>query len=237
MAARNNFSLQRILLAVAFLVVSGGAVWAFQNRTTLVAACLRTIDGVTSKVAHMNEPFGVGASVQPKNPILGVVPDFTLTERSGRSIQKSDLLGGFWVANFIFTRCATSCPVTVMEFTRLQTELPKEVRLVSFSVDPEYDTPAVLADYADKHGASNDRWLFVTGEKTSMYRYIREGFHLSVEENSTERPGFEVTHSPRFALVDPKGRVRGYYDSSDSEDLARLRADIERLLGRDAARG
>lgn len=233
MALGRHSVLQKSVLAVAFLAVGGASVWVFQNRATLAAACLNTINGVTSKLAHLSQPFGIGVSVEPKNPVLGIVPDFSLTETSGRSIQRSDLLGSFWIASFIFTRCVTSCPIAVAELSKLQTDLPEEVRLVSFSVDPEHDSPEVLAAYAKKAGADLDRWLFLTGEKTSMYRYIREGFHLAVEGNDEERPGWEVTHSPRFALVDPKGRIRGYYESSDPADLVRLREDTQRLVRRD----
>jgi protein SCO1/2 len=120
---------------------------------------------------------------------------------------------------------------------KLQKDLPEEIRLVSFSVDPEYDSPEVLAEYAKNAGANLDRWLFLTGEKESIYRSIREGFRLSVEENSGASPGMEVTHSPRFALVDPKGRVRGYYDSADPKDLTRLREDVRRLMKREMQEG
>ncbi len=234
--AAKRFSVQKGVLVLAFVAVSAAAVWVFQNRTTLAAACLNTINGVTTKLAHFNAPFGSGGTVQPKNPVLGIVPEFSLTERSGRSVQNTDLLGDFWIASFIFTRCATSCPMTTAELARLQADLPEEVRLVSFSVDPGHDSPEVLTDYADKAGADLDRWLFLTGDKSEMYRYIREGFHLAVEENSGANPGWQVTHSPRFALVDPKGRIRGFYTSSDPEDLKRLRQDVRRLFDRHQAR-
>lgn len=222
---------------MGMLVVGGASVWVFQNRAKLAAACLNTINGVTSKVAHLNEPFGIGSAVISKNPVVGIVPEFTLTERSGRLVKNTDLLGSYWVANFIFTRCATSCPVSTAEFVRLQADLPEEVRLVSFSVDPDYDSPEVLAAFAERAGADPDRWLFLTGEKLTMYRHVREGFHLAVEGNSEPRPGWEVTHSPRFALVDPKGRIRGYYESDKPEEKVRLREDIARLLGRGRTSG
>lgn len=228
--------LRRSMLVLAAVSLLSVSFWVFQNRATLVAACLNTINGVTSKVAHLNEPFGMGASVVSRNPIVGIVPEFELTERSGRTVKKSDLLGSYWVASFIFTRCSTSCPMATAELATLQTQLPREVRLVSFSVDPEHDSPEVLSDYADRVGADTDRWLFLTGKKDDVYRYIREGFHLAVEENRDATPGLEVMHSPRFALVDPKGRIRGYYESNDSEELDRLRSDIARLLNRGEAK-
>jgi cytochrome oxidase Cu insertion factor (SCO1/SenC/PrrC family) len=231
MATRARGWLQRGTLVVVFLVVAAGSVWAFQNRSRLAAACLDTVDGVTSKLAHLNQPFGSGETVAAKNPSLGVIPDFTLTERSGRPIHRSDLLGNYWVASFVFTRCATTCPMATAELAKLQSRLPGEVRLVSFSVDPEHDSPEVLTAYANRAGAELDRWLFLTGEKESVYRLVREGFHLAAEENTDAPAGWEVTHSPRFALVDPKGVIRGYYESSDAADLDRMCGDIARLRG------
>jgi protein SCO1/2 len=222
---------------VGIVGVAAMMTWVFQNRETLAAACLRTVDGISSKIAHLNEPFGVGTAVQPKNPIVGVVPDFSLTDSSGRNIHKSDLLGGYWIASFIFTRCATSCPRAVNELTKLQEDLPDDVTLVSFSVDPDYDSPEVLAEYAKAHGADVDRWLFLTGEKNSLYKDIREGFRLTVEGNEDAPPGWGVTHTPRFALVDEKGRIRGYYGSSEPEDMIRLRKDVARLLKKDPEHG
>lgn len=209
MKSRRHVALHRGGLALAFVVLVGASVWLYQNRYTLAG--------------------GMGSNAGHENPVMGTVPDFSLTERSGKTVAKSDLLGRFWVASFVFTRCATSCPVAVSELAKLQADLPEDVRLVSFSVDPEYDSPSVLADYAEKVGADVDRWLFLTGEKSAIYSYIREGFHLAVQQNPEPRPGLEVTHSPRFALVDPKGRIRGYYDSSNPDDLGRLRKDVRRL--------
>ncbi len=233
MGRRYRSTAQKSVLVGTAVVLGAFCFWAFANRATLAAACLNTINGVTSKVAHLNAPFGMGVTVQPKNPVLGVVPDFALIERSGRTVEKSDLLGSVWVASFIFTRCATSCPMAVTELASLQDDLPEEVRLVSITVDPEHDSPQVLAEFAERVGADVDRWLFLTGEKTFIYRAIREGFHLSVEENEDGTPGMQVMHSPRFALVDAKGRIRGYYESSDPDDLERLREDIKRLLPRE----
>jgi len=236
MSARRSVMMRRGVLGLAAVGLGVASLFVYQHRGTLAAACLRTIDGVTSKIAHLNEPFGVGVNVQEKNPVLGVCPDFELTERSGRTVKKSDLLGGYWLASFVFTRCTTSCPMATAQLINLQGELPEEIRLVSFSVDPEHDSPEVLTEYANRLGADSERWLFLTGDKDKVYSYIREGFHLAVEQNDDGKPGQEVTHSPRFALVDPKGRIRGYYTSSDGEELQRLRDDIDRLLGRTVAK-
>ena len=234
MISGRGISWQRGIALAGALALAVGFVGFVRDPAGFASACLSTWNGVSSKSAHLKEPFGAGVNVESRNPNLGLVPDFTLTERSGRSVKKSDLLGSYWVASFIFTRCATTCPVAVAQLAKLQTMLPEAVRLVSFSVDPEHDSPAVLSAYAQQAGAGLDRWLFLTGEKELVYRCIREGFHLAVEENSDAQDGGQVTHSPRFALVDPKGRIRGYYESSNPSDMSRLVKDVDRLLGEDA---
>jgi len=227
----------RVVLIAAFIFVAAAGAWVFQNREKLAAACLATIDGVTARVAALDEPFGSGTVVASRNPIVGIVPDFELTGIDGKAVTKADLLGNFWIASFIFTRCATSCPMAVTELAGLQDSFPEEVKLVSFTVDPNHDSPEVLADYAKEVGADVERWWFLTGDVDLMYEYIRTGFYLAVEQNDGKETGWEVSHSPRFALVDPKGRIRGYYTSSDPEDLVRLREDFNRLSGREEEEG
>jgi cytochrome oxidase Cu insertion factor (SCO1/SenC/PrrC family) len=118
------------------------------------------------------------AELQP----FGMVPDFTLTERSGQPLRQQDLLGTVWIVAFIFTRCGEECPLISSRMARLQEVFAAEddVRLVSITVDPEHDTPDVLARYAQNVGAHPQRWLFLTGDKTAIYRLAREGFHLGV---------------------------------------------------------
>ena len=166
-------------------------------------------------------------------PVLGTVPDFTLTNRDGRTIRQADLAGSPWVADFIFTRCAGSCPMMSLRMARLGRELPAElpaglpVRLVSFSVDPDSDTPAVLERYAESFKAPA-RWLFLTGPRDAMHRLSKEGFKLAVDAGgSGEEP---ILHSTRFVLVDGQGRIRGYYEAFDEPSMKRLRRDLVGLV-------
>ena len=154
-------------------------------------------------------------------PSHGAVPDFTLTEKSGSQISLSDLKDKVWVAAFIFTRCAGQCPLMSQKMGRLQQEI-KEARLVSFSVDPDYDTPPVLADYAKLYDADAQRWLFLTGDKEVLNR-VAQGFHVT-------GLGDPMFHSVSFALVDPSGQIRGYYDSGDEQKMKQLSRDIHMLL-------
>lgn len=167
-------------------------------------------------------------------PILGVVPDFDLVERSGRQVTRADLEGRAWVANFVFTNCAGVCPGLTASMARLRHELrgvAPEVRSVSVSVDPHRDTPAVLSDYADRYKADGE-WLFLTGERASVHRLVAEGFQLSVAERSPEDAKGStdlITHSDRFVLVDRQARIRGYYRGTEPDLIPGLLADVERL--------
>ncbi|MBI4571708.1 MAG: SCO family protein [candidate division NC10 bacterium] len=125
--------------------------------------------------------------------IFGTVPDFSLIERSGRRITLAELRGRVWIANFIYTHCTDTCPLQSARMARLQADFSPEldVRLVSITVDPEQDTPAVLVEYANRFGADRDRWLFLTGEKKAIYTLALEGFRLSVAD-----PGETVQPPP-----------------------------------------
>jgi cytochrome oxidase Cu insertion factor (SCO1/SenC/PrrC family) len=163
------------------------------------------------------------------NVDYGVVPDFSLVEAGGRQVTLQEFQGKVWIADFIFTSCAGMCPMMTSEMRKLQDALPKDIRLVSFSVDPARDTPTVLNEYADRFGADRQRWSFVTGDRQSLYDLSIKGFKLGVDDKQgTEAE--PITHSSRFVLIDKDARIRGYYGGSEDEDLKRLVADAKRLL-------
>src|SRR6266481_3100683 len=164
---------------------------------------------------------------------LGRVDDFSLTERSGKKVERSDLSGKVWVAAFIFTRCAGPCAQVSANMARLQQQLAGKagVVLVSFTVDPEYDKPNVLALYADRYDADAERWLFLTEQESEVYPLIVNSFHLGVvkSEGPDQKPGYEVDHSTKMVLVDGQGRIRGYFDGTDPDALPPLLERIEVL--------
>ncbi len=107
------------------------------------------------------------------------------------------------------------------------------LRFISFSVDPERDTPAVLSQYAQRFKAPPDRWFFLTGDKAQIYRLSNQHFHLGAAEISpAEREALDqsVRHSAKFALVDKKGQIRGYYDGEAPGADPKLIADARLLL-------
>jgi len=165
---------------------------------------------------------------------MGVVPAFALTERSGRQVTNKDLDGKIWVADFIYTTCLGPCPLVTAGMEKLQASVADdpEVQLVSFTVDPQTDTPPVLAKYADQYHADPNRWWFVTGPEKPLYDLILHGFLQAVQDNSGQplQDGQnKVTHSTYLALVDSNGNLRGFYDGVDNSARGDLLRDIKIL--------
>jgi len=167
-------------------------------------------------------PARAGQDLDPEAYPLG---DFELVERSGRVVNQTDLAGRVWIASFIFTRCPLSCPRISSVMKGLQSRLEgTNVLLVSVSVDPEHDRPAVLAEYARRFGASTDGWWFLTGAKSSIQELVQHRFKLSLAETTAEdrATGAEaISHSDRLALVD-RGRIVGFFESDDPAALDAL---------------
>lgn len=233
---------RRVLLGglVLALVAGGGglAAWpSFGDRLTRVfgrSGALNRTEGTLEKL-----------------DVYGRVPEFSLTERSGRQLTLADLRGKVWVANFIYTQCTETCPIQTAQLARVQAEFAGEddLRLVSITVDPERDTPQVLARYAERYGADPVRWLFLTGDKRAIYRLAKEGFSLGVvdpddqAQTSRHLPVFGPTpaqathgskglviHSARLVLVDRQARIRAYHLPNDEHSLQRLRHNVRLLL-------
>jgi ABC-2 type transport system permease protein len=117
-------------------------------------------------------------------PVMNTVPEFTFIERSSREVKSQELAGKVWVADFVFTRCGGFCPLMTEKMRKLQDMLPAQIQLVSFSVDPQHDTPEALAAYAKKYGADPNRWWFLTGNKEGLYRLSKDGFKLAIDDTA-----------------------------------------------------
>lgn len=188
---------------------------------------------------------------------LGDVPAFTLRDHRGQDVTQADWLGSVVVVNFIYSRCAEACPLSTAHMLKLQTVYVQDprVRLVSISVDPDYDTPEVLTDYAERLGVRSTRWSFLTGDKKQIYRLAQKGFRLGVLDpndldttsslwrlidlfspatalaHGGNQDGHQpIQHSARLVVVDGQGRIRQYYDSNDADVLQRVKRDVNLLL-------
>ena len=156
--------------------------------------------------------------------VLGDVPQFELISADGQPFHSQTLAGKIWVADFIYTTCPGPCPRMTSQMREVQDAVSKvpDVRLVSFTVDPAQDTPPVLAAYAKLHGASPAMWYFLTGPVPVLQTLDRDAFKLGNIDGTMQ-------HSTRFVLVDRQGRIRGYYDTSESSAIARVISDINAL--------
>jgi protein SCO1 len=173
-------------------------------------------------------------------------PEFALMERSGRTVTRDDLKGKVWVASFVFTRCPGPCPQVSATMARLQKELDlkstPDLRLVTFTVDPERDTPNELKGYANRYQADPEKWLFLTGpSEAELHKLLVEGFKVTAQRSKSAKPGDEFDHSSRLALVDKRGTIRGYFDGMRAgpgpdetadfeENLRQLKAKVAGLL-------
>jgi len=192
----------------------------------VMVLCVRTFGPARYAIV----PEG-GATVLRK---MSVVPPFSLTERSGKTITKQDLAGKIWIADFIYTTCPGPCPTITAGMAQIQKAVAgdPQVQLVSFTVDPETDTPPVLAAYADKFGADANRWWFLTGPEKPLYDLIQNGFYQVVQNNTGQPPEEgqnKVTHSTYLVLVDGDGNVRGFYNGIGADGHADLLRDIKTL--------
>jgi len=197
-----------------------GIVW----KTTLIL-----IPIVTLAVLLCLRNVEVTALRQRSISAYGTVPGFQLTNQNGQPFGSAQLSGKIWIADFIYTTCPGPCPMISSRMSELQKPLQKtDVHLVSFSVDPEKDTPEVLRGYADKLQAEPGRWDFLTGAKPAIYKLSHDGFKLAVSDGS-DAQGIPV-HSTRMVLVDRHGQIRGYYDATEPEAITKLLADTNHLL-------
>ena len=167
-------------------------------------------------------------------PVLVQLPDFALRDQTGESFGSEQLEDKPWIANFVFTRCPTTCPIQTRNLAKFQKQLKKipggeQIELVSITVDPNFDTSAVLADYAKQMQADPERWHFLTGSREDIWDLCKKGFKLAVDDAPPEAPS-PIMHSSRMMLVDREGQIRGFYEGTTREGMNELRMGLENLL-------
>jgi protein SCO1/2 len=172
----------------------------------------------------------------PPPPVLGEVPSFRLVDSDGHPFGSADLAGQAYVVNFFFTRCPSICPAQMQSMKELA-ELYRSrgirgVTLLSISVDPEHDTPEVLRDYGAKLGASAPGWHLLTGGRAEIVALAEHGLKVGVGETPTAGADLtDIGHTGKFVLVDPAGRLRGYYERSDTWGMDELFERSRQVLG------
>jgi protein SCO1/2 len=176
--------------------------------------------------------LGTSACHKPP-PELGDVGTFALKDEQGQAVTEASLRGQVWAAAFFFTRCPTVCPRITRRMRALQEAAASDgvkLQLVSFSVDPENDTPEVLRAYAQQYGADLASWRFLTGDLAVVRKTSEQGFKLALDGKATEgAEHFGLFHGSHLVLVDGAGKIRGYYRTSEDEQMKQLLVDAKAL--------
>jgi protein SCO1/2 len=183
--------------------------------------------------AGLSFTVSFGCRRAEKLPALGNVGTFDLIDQAKRPVNADSMRGQVWAAAFFFTRCPTICPRITRRMRELQQAAGKEgtkLQLVSFSVDPDNDTPDVLMAYAKQYGADLSSWRFLTGDLEVVRKTSEQGFKLALDGKAT--PGakdFGLFHGSHLVLVDGTGQIRGYYRTSEDAQMAQLLKDAALL--------
>ncbi len=162
------------------------------------------------------------------------IPEFKAVDHTGKAFTHKDVQGDLWLADLIFTRCNTVCPPMTANLSKVQKDLKEQgvdIKIVSFSVDPEYDKPEILTEYAKKYQADLSNWYFLTGytydEINQFTQTAFKGVLTKSKGPSPEVP-IMINHSTRYYLIDGEGKVRKFYDGLQP-DSKKIAEDIQQL--------
>ncbi len=221
---------QKILTIVLWILAVGGMVGVVAMKTmpnNSNADASSPASAAPSATAAQLASDGTDTSADDAPPPGEfAAPSFTLTDQDAKQFSNSQLLGHPWIADFFFTSCATVCPMMSSHLADLQSQLPADIKLVSFSVDPTHDTPAVLKAYGEKYHAQPGRWIFLTGDEKTQENIIR-AMKLGLIPAQGGNP---IQHDWHFVLVDAQGRIRDFYDSENPDRMDALIHDANWLL-------
>jgi protein SCO1/2 len=215
---------QKILTSALWILAVGGMVGVVAMKTlppSGAAAPTTQPEGSVSQI--MNDAMVTGDT---QLPVLYSAPAFTLTDQDGKPFTNKQLLGHPWVADFFFTTCGSLCPIMSANMEQLQKQLPSEVRLVSFSVDPVHDTPAALKTYAAQFHAQPGRWSFLTGDQKDLGN-VASAMKVGILPAQGDQP---IQHDEHLFLIDAQGNVRGIYDSLVPSLMSGLVRDANALV-------
>ena len=178
--------------------------------------------------AALKQPVKTSA-IQPDRPRQ--LADFTLTDRTGRTVTRAELAGKFLVVDFLFTSCSLTCPAVNRQMAEIQqfTSNQPDVQLVSLTVDPRTDTVPVLAKYGERFGADPNRWLLLTGDKTVLHELIATSFLTQDADDPFNYMPGNFSHTERIAIVDAGGQVHAYFDGLREDAAQAVVAEIARL--------
>ncbi len=150
------------------------------------------------------------------------IADFSFTNQDSVEVTHKTFKDQIYIADFFFTSCPTICPIMKTQMLRVYDTIQNldDVKILSHTIDPEYDTVALLRDFAERLGVTSDKWHFVTGEQEKIYEIGQRSYMVTALEDQSQPGGF--VHSGAFILVDKERRVRGLYDGTKADQVNRL---------------
>ncbi len=209
-------------------------------RSIVVGITLAAVAGAMGLTAiALRDLPGRGSS---QLPVLGEAPAFTLVDSDGQPFGSRDLGGQTYVVNFFFTRCPSICPLHMQSAKELASLVAQraggEIALLSVTVDPENDSPPVLREYGRKLGVAAPGWRLLTGDRGAIVAFAEDGLKVPVGDGpAAGATVMDIAHTGRFVLVDGRGRIRGYYERSESRGMEGLFEDARRVAGERSVRG
>lgn len=230
----NKLSLITKVFAGVFPVVTGVAVLVMISGCSDRSSGTKNEDVAKSGSSNPVTTETPAISTNSAASFLGNVGDFSLTDQQGEIVTRKSLEGNVCIATFIFTRCTLTCPLQSRWMAKLQERLKQEpswdsIRLLSFTVEPEFDTPSVLNEYANDLKADSTHWSFLTGPRADIWTLCRDSFHLPVTDSPTDSSQ-PIGHDPRVALIDRSGRIRAYFDPVSQDSLSPILEALGHVL-------
>lgn len=216
----------RLLVTGYWLLVTRNLRPATKYCLLLTANCLLLVGCVTKEKPL---PIFGQRDVIGADTVYHTISKFSFVDQDSATITNETFKDKIYVADFFFTSCRTICPIMKTQMLRVYhatKEMP-DVLILSHTIDPEFDTVALLRDFAQRLDVESKRWHFVTGVKDSIYKVAQTSYFATAIEDKTEPDGF--IHSGAFLLIDKKGRIRGKYDGTLEEEVNRLISDIKKL--------
>jgi len=201
--------------------------WSMNRSLIILISCVLCLTSCSTKNEKL--PIFGQREFNGKDTIYHTIAPFQFVDQDSALINNATFKDKIYVADFFFTSCRTICPIMKTQMLRVYetTQEMPDVLLLSHSIDPEYDTVALLHDFANRLGVESKRWHFVTGVKDSIFKIAQTSYFATAMEDKSEPDG--RIHSGAFLLIDKQGRIRGKYDGTKEEDVNRLIADIKKL--------
>lgn len=203
----------------------------YRKLCVLLTACCLLLSSCVPKEKEL--PIFGQRDVVGTDTVYHTIAKFSFVDQDSTLITNETFKDKIYVTDFFFTSCRTICPIMKTQMLRVYEatkEMP-DVLILSHTIDPEYDTVALLHDFAERLDVESKRWHFVTGAKDSIYKIAQTSYFATAMEDKTEPDGF--IHSGAFLLIDKKGRIRGKYDGTKEEEVNRLIMDIKKLRNSD----